>query len=300
MEWEVNEITIEDKYEILLSATFETNVPAAVVVTEPMSVTLPDMEKGDVYLGEFTLTNHGLVRADNLTVPVPASDDNFQYELLTGIPDSLDAKQRITIPYRITCLKSLDADDGEDQTGGGCYSYSKCIPIAYGYECANGQTTNGTTRHCFYKTGGTCGSGGSGGSGGGSGGGSAIYSGGSGGGSSSSPAPAYTPIETSEQKCLPKLDSREPGCDKCKAVHQNQAAAVGSEVNTLIREYRDNITDLAFKTSGGMLSITRRYRSGTWQWDELIQVVDGHPDDTTPYTSSAFGPDYVTRGGCAL
>ncbi len=71
VEWEVNEITIEDTYEILLSATFETDVPAAVVVAEPLSVTLPDMEKGDVYLGEFTLTNHGLIRADDLDIPLP-------------------------------------------------------------------------------------------------------------------------------------------------------------------------------------------------------------------------------------
>ncbi len=34
VEWEVNEITILDKYEILLTATFETDVPAAVVVAE--------------------------------------------------------------------------------------------------------------------------------------------------------------------------------------------------------------------------------------------------------------------------
>ncbi len=40
VEWEVNEIVIQDKYEILLTATFETDVPAAVVVAEPMSITL--------------------------------------------------------------------------------------------------------------------------------------------------------------------------------------------------------------------------------------------------------------------
>ena len=293
VEWEVNEITIEDKYEILLSATFETDVPAAVVVAEPLSVTLPDMEKGDVYLGEFTLTNHGLIRADDLDIPVPDSDDNFQYEILTGIPDSLDAKQRLTIPYRITCLNSLEADE-EDQTGGGCYTYQKCIPISYGYECANGRNTSGATRHCFYKSGGTCGSGSSGSTS--SGDSSGYYYSGDGGASSSSSAPSYTAMETDQQKCLPSPDPKEPECDKCKATSQNQSITVGSEVNTLMREYRDKATDLAVKTAGGMLSITRRYRSGTWQWDDLKQMVDGRPDATSPYTSSAYGPDYVTRG----
>ncbi|MCP3672161.1 MAG: hypothetical protein GY814_17375, partial [Gammaproteobacteria bacterium] len=35
VEWEVNEITIEDKYEIVLHAVYEADVPAAVVVAEP-------------------------------------------------------------------------------------------------------------------------------------------------------------------------------------------------------------------------------------------------------------------------
>ncbi|MCG8637232.1 MAG: fibronectin type III domain-containing protein, partial [Desulfobacterales bacterium] len=289
VEWEVNEITIEDKYEILLTATFETDVPAAVVVAKPQSLTLPDMEKGDVFLGEFTLINHGLVRADNLSIPVPESDANFQYEILTGLPDTLEAKQRITVPYRITCLKSLDRDEEED-TGGGCYTYQKCIPITYGYTCANGDTTSGATRHCFYKRGGTCGS-----TGGSSGSGSAIfYSGGSGG--TSSPAPASTPMISTEQKCMPKPDPRECKSGTCKASGQNQSTAVGSEINTLMREYRDNATDLSVKVPNGMLTITRRYRSGRWQWDELNRIADGRLDDKTVYTPSAYGPEYITRG----
>ena len=34
----------EDKYEIVLSATYETDVLASVVVEEPASVSLPDMK----------------------------------------------------------------------------------------------------------------------------------------------------------------------------------------------------------------------------------------------------------------
>ncbi len=216
VEWEVNEITIEDKYEIILSATFETDVPAPVVLAEPLSITLPNMEKGDVFLGEFTLINYGLIRADNLSIPVPKSDANFQYEILTGIPDSLEAKQRITIPYRITCLLSLDRDE-EDDTGGGCYTYQKCMPITYYYYCANGQLSRGSTRHCFYKSGGSCG-------GSASGSGSTpsptVISGGGGGGTSS-PAPAYTPIISTDQKCLPKPGATECKSDTCKASGQN-------------------------------------------------------------------------------
>ncbi|HSM75334.1 MAG TPA: Ig-like domain-containing protein, partial [Desulfobacterales bacterium] len=59
--WSVTETTIADRYEIVLSATFETDVPAAVVVAEPAALTLPEMRAGDVLNGEFTLSNYGLV-----------------------------------------------------------------------------------------------------------------------------------------------------------------------------------------------------------------------------------------------
>ena len=292
VEWEVNEITIQDKYEILLTATFETDVPAAVVVAQPLSITLPDMVKGDVFHGEFILINHGLIRADNLEIPIPKSDENFQYEILTGLPDTLEAKQRLTIPYRVTCLMSLDREE-EEQTGGGCYTYRKCIPISYGYTCTNGEISNGTTQHCFYKSGGTCG-----GSGGGGSGTSTSYVIGTGGstGTTTSPAPGYTPMSSPEQKCLPKPDPKECITGNCKETGQNQNTSIGSEINTVMREFRDDAVDLMVKVPNGVISVNRRYRSGRWQWDDLNKVVDGKLDDPKVYALSEYGPDDVTRG----
>ncbi|RKZ75205.1 MAG: hypothetical protein DRR16_31485, partial [Candidatus Parabeggiatoa sp. nov. 3] len=79
VEWSVTEITLEDRYEINLEATYETDVPAAVVIIEPLSVNLPEMAIGEVFYGEFSLTNHGLIRADNLTVKLPQEDQYFKY-----------------------------------------------------------------------------------------------------------------------------------------------------------------------------------------------------------------------------
>ena len=149
VEWQVNEITIEDKYEIVLSATYETDVPAAVVVVSPASVTLPKMQAGDVLNGEFTLTNHGLIRADNIVVNLPPSDQHFKYEILGGVPTSMQAKERITIPYRITCLSPLEPE--EEGTGGGCRSYQSCVTVSYGSTCVNGQYVERTGRSCFTR-----------------------------------------------------------------------------------------------------------------------------------------------------
>jgi hypothetical protein len=157
--WSVTEITIEDKYEITLSATFETNVPAPVVIADPLSTKLPDMQPGEVFYGEITLTNHGLIRADELAFSMPASDQYFKYEAMRGIPTSIEAKQRISIPYRVVMLTSLDPDGAA--SGGGCTSYITRAIYRYTYACANGDTSGGSGSTHWYSPGsGSCGGGG--------------------------------------------------------------------------------------------------------------------------------------------
>ncbi len=136
VEWTVREITIEDRYEIILSATFETDVPAAVVVQEPPSVNLPKMRAGEVFNGEIRITNYGLIRADNVRQQLPTTDSFFKFEFLTAPPTSLEAKQSVRIPYRITALRSLEEEGGA--TGGGCYTYTNVLVTNYEYTCANG------------------------------------------------------------------------------------------------------------------------------------------------------------------
>ena len=46
---------------------------------------------------EFTLTNYGLIRAYNLDVTPPPSDEYVRFELMEGIPASIEAKEKITV-----------------------------------------------------------------------------------------------------------------------------------------------------------------------------------------------------------
>jgi len=150
VEWSVTEITLQDKYQITLNATYETQVPAAVVVVDPPSVVLPpNMAPGDVFYGEFTLTNRGLIRADNLQVTVPASDEYFRYELLGGLPDSLAAEEQIVVPYRVIALKAVTPGATSGTGGAACSAYMACADVGYDYECANGTIADGTGRHCW-------------------------------------------------------------------------------------------------------------------------------------------------------
>ena len=119
VEWSVREVTIEDRYEITLNATFETDVPAPVVMLQPTSINLPKMAPGEVFQGELTLTNYGLIRADNISARLPASDNYFKYEFLSQPPTSLEAKQRVRLPYRVIALRSFGDGSGGGEPGEG-------------------------------------------------------------------------------------------------------------------------------------------------------------------------------------
>jgi hypothetical protein len=115
------------------------------------------MAPGDVFHGEIELTNHGLVRADALDYRLPADDAHFRYDLLAPVPGSLEAGERVRIPFRLVALQGLGLATQGDAGGGGCYSYSACSEGGYSYQCANGVITespiNGT---CWTRSWGEC------------------------------------------------------------------------------------------------------------------------------------------------
>ena len=201
VEWSVREITIQDRYEITLNATFETDVPAAVVVMQPASINLPKMNAGDVYYGELKLTNYGLVRAEKVTQKLPTSDAYFRYEFLVDVPSTLEAKQRVTIPYRVVSLQSLDvAATSGAASGGGCYSYSNQTCVPYEFMCANRVVSTGMSCTSWFSASSSTCPVGTGGGFGGFGGGGGFSGGGSGGGFGG--AGTSTPIKLKGQKCV--------------------------------------------------------------------------------------------------
>jgi len=278
VEWEVTETTIEDKYEISINVTYETDVPAAVLVAEPASINLPRMEAGDVYYGEFSLTNYGLIRAEEVQFELPPSDQNYEYELLSGLPDTIEAKERITVPYRVTRLKAAQESGGN---GGECWTIRRCFRITYVFECAyfeNGQQIgmsyidtdrpSWAAEYCIIYREGDC-------------------------QTSISMGDLieyyqfwdrigriYSPIVLSLIPeipakiidgviCWPKpirkeLISKEI-ISKDTKMDWNQI--VGCSVNCALREYNDEATDLSVKVPGGSISIRRFYYGKQWHWD---------------------------------
>ncbi|MCF8029330.1 MAG: PQQ-binding-like beta-propeller repeat protein [Desulfohalobiaceae bacterium] len=264
--WDVEETTIEDEYEIVLTAEYETDVPAPVVVMEPASTSLPSMEAGEVFRGEINLVNKGKIRAENVTAELPSGGDHFRYEMLGEVPDTLAAGERVSLPYKVTCQQPLE-QSGSGSGGGDCGSYMRCMTVGYEWVCANGEWSKQAVKHCWTHVYGDCSGSGSGSppiniGGGGD---SASWGGGAGGGGSSSPVPEPDDLDGAE--CIPEPPS-DPGCpddDKCKDTERGRCCETGSGVDLLRGEYQlPGKVDLAVKVAGGKVKMQRDYYQGRW------------------------------------
>ncbi|WP_139271161.1 Ig-like domain-containing protein [Atopomonas hussainii] len=219
VEWSVKEIALQDRYEVILNATFKTNVPTALVMIEPLSINLPVMRKGDVFQGELTLTNYGLIRADNVSANLPSGDARTKIEYLRTVPNTLEAGDVVVIPYRIVALQSFDPDD-ELNGAAGCWGFSYHGVVNYQSQCANGQVVPGSSRVTWSSNGrtGSCGGPSTGGgiNGGGAWGGWLGGPGGAGGGWGF--IPSRTPLNNAKQ-CPPPKD-----CETCNKGGANGGA----------------------------------------------------------------------------
>ena len=260
VEWEVKPITIQDKYEIILNTTFKTNVPAPVVVTEPGSVSLPDMHKGDVFNGEIKMTNHGLIQAQNMKMKMPTEDEFFKYELLSTVPEILKANESVTLCYKVTCLASPNLEDASGATGGGdCKRRAVQANIFYQSKADCDRIVDGSAQFNWLWEFGDClhsravptsppvSYGGS------------LYAdesyGGNAGGSVSESPSASTPISEDSKLCPP--GSNCCTCDDCCTKDQEQPVA--SDVNVFTGKYIEKKTDLTFKIPGYTVEYVRKY-----------------------------------------
>jgi hypothetical protein len=213
VEWSVREITVEDRYEVKLEATFKTNVPVALVMLSPLSVQLPVMKQGEVFQGEFTLTNHGLIRAENVKQLLPTGNGLVRFEFLKTIPETLEAGEIFILPYRVQALANFNPEADAQASGGGCGSFNATYQVSYQSKCVNETVVPSQTQANFNANWGKCASSGS----------SSVspssaafgYSGGSGGyGGGITYSRAGSSITEDPLWCLVKTECEE--CDKKK------------------------------------------------------------------------------------
>ncbi len=286
VEWSVTPITIEDRYEIKITTTFVTNVPTPVLVIEPGGLTVPELAPGQVFNGEFTVSNYGLIELNDVNINFPTSFGEYDIELLATLPKTLNAMQKVTVPYRITRrlatasylpsgISSQYACNSKDEAGiaheaalldevkgyGGNPCYTSFVVVVHGTAviCPNTIQQKVVTKDSSYTVvvpipGSNCSPSTGSGIGGGGGGGGGSYGGGGGGQSSGGGfLPGVEPTIIDPEGCggEPQVC---PG-DNCPRVCTNSVVHLNNGV------YEDYNEDIDIKINGFPLKFERKYVS---------------------------------------
>ncbi|WP_242057682.1 Calx-beta domain-containing protein [Nostoc sp. FACHB-87] len=106
--WNVTPTEIEDRYTISIESVFETNVPIPTVVIDPPLIDVADLQVvGQVTQIDMTVTNHGLIAANDINLNF-GNHPFYKIEPLIQDIGTLGAKSSITIPVKITRIADFD------------------------------------------------------------------------------------------------------------------------------------------------------------------------------------------------
>lgn len=108
--WSVVPTTIEDEYHVTIESVFQTNVPAPVVTIEPALVDLTQFTSRFRQV-DFTVTNHGLITADNARLSFD-QHPRYRFTPLVDQIGDLPANTSVVIPVLIEDTQFDGALDG--------------------------------------------------------------------------------------------------------------------------------------------------------------------------------------------
>lgn len=112
--WDVEETEVEDEYDIKTTLTYETNVPAPVVVTTlPEYIPIDSMAPGESRIYYATLTNKGLIAAEGVQLQIP-NVEYVTFESLIEFPIRLLPEQSVSVPFKVTLSENVVAEDEEE------------------------------------------------------------------------------------------------------------------------------------------------------------------------------------------
>lgn len=123
VDWIVEETTVQDEYSIVTSIKYETNVPVPVVeLSVPQRIEAKSLSIGESLIFYATLTNKGLITAEDVQFITPEGFKNLLFEPLAyNEPFNLAPQQSVLIPVKVTHItntrmraKGRDANIDDD------------------------------------------------------------------------------------------------------------------------------------------------------------------------------------------
>ena len=139
VDWKVEETEIEDEYEIVTTVTYETNVPAPIVVVDlPSRIDGEILKEGESLVFNATLTNKGLINAEDAQLVFQERTGDFLWEPLAQNHGLIIAPQQsIVIPIKLTRLSHSSAGvrpRKANSTDDGCV---QGMIISYRWKCGS-------------------------------------------------------------------------------------------------------------------------------------------------------------------
>ena len=138
--WKVEETEVQDEYEIKTDVKFETQVPVPVVILSvPDRIYTEDLRNGESLIFNATLTNKGLITAEDVQLLLPTDHQTLKFEALDHSEAfNLAPQESVSIPVRVTKVTTAFAAKGKEQVRRAAYkqcfivigkiSYWKCGP----------------------------------------------------------------------------------------------------------------------------------------------------------------------------
>ena len=100
--WSVTPTTVEDTYILMVEADFETHVPIPVVTVTPTELDLEELELGLVDSVQLNITNHGLIRANGVSIQLPDNHPYLEFSVIGSEVGDLEPLTSITKTVQVT------------------------------------------------------------------------------------------------------------------------------------------------------------------------------------------------------
>ena len=100
--WSVTPVTYQDTYVLVVEADFETHVPIPVVTVTPTEVDLEELELGFISSFQVNITNHGLIRADDIGLQLPNDHPFLEFTTSMSELGNLEALSSVTLTVQVS------------------------------------------------------------------------------------------------------------------------------------------------------------------------------------------------------
>ena len=100
--WSVTPVSFVDTYTLTIEADFETHVPIPVVTATPTEFDLEEIELGFIDSLQLNITNHGLIRANDVNIALPNNHPFLEFSISNDVLGNLEPLSSVTAVVHVS------------------------------------------------------------------------------------------------------------------------------------------------------------------------------------------------------